>query len=70
MKNRENYSALSSDELKDRLIQVQQDMENMLLQKATHQLNNPLRLRTVRREIARIKTYMHQHELGIHKVKQ
>jgi len=70
MKNRENYASFSIDELKEKLIEVQQDMDNMLLQKATHQLNNPLRLRTVRREIARIKTYMHQHELGIHQVKQ
>ena len=43
----------------------QEEYDNLQIQKATHQLTNPLRLRFVRREIARVKTFIRQHELGI-----
>lgn len=65
MKNREDYSGLSLEELKDKLVEVVEEMDNLRIQKATHQLTNPLRIREVRKEIARLKTFIRQHELNI-----
>jgi large subunit ribosomal protein L29 len=65
MKSREEYTKFSLDELKEKLAETQEEYDNLLIQKATHQLTNPLRLRFVRRDIARVKTFIRQHELGI-----
>lgn len=65
MKNKEEFAGLTLDELKEKLTEVAEEYDNLHIQKATHQLTNPIRIRDVRKEIARIKTYMRQHELGI-----
>ena len=69
MKNREDLSGLSPEELQEKLIDVSEEYDNLHIQKATNQLTNPIRIREVRREIARIKTLIRQHELGIAKEK-
>ncbi len=69
MKNKEELKNLSLEELKAKLQEAREEYENLLLQKATHELSNPMRIRIVRREIARIKTFIRQHELGILKTK-
>ena len=56
---------LSVDELKSRLIDVQQGLEELKFQKALKQLENPLQLRYLRKEIAQIKTVLNEFELGI-----
>ena len=58
---------LSIDELKSRLIDVQQELEELKFQKALQQLENPLQLRYLRKEIAQIKTVLNEFELGIRK---
>ena len=58
---------LSIDELKSRLIDVQQELEELKFQKALQQLENPLQLRYLRKEIAQIKTALNEFELGIRK---
>jgi large subunit ribosomal protein L29 len=65
MKSKEDLTRLTVDELKQRLVDIDQEYMNLKVQKATHQLNNPIRIRFVRREIARLKTVIHQHKLGI-----
>ena len=65
MKNREEFKGLSLEELEAKLEEMYAERENLQIQKATHQLTNPLRIREVRREIARLKTFLRQHELGI-----
>lgn len=65
MKSREDLSSLSLEELQEKLAEREEEYDNLHVQQATHQLSNPLRLRQVRREIARIKTVIRQHELGI-----
>ncbi len=65
MKSKEDLKGLTLEELKAKLEEAKEEYENLLLQKATHELSNPMRIRTVRREIARIKTFIRQHELGI-----
>ena len=56
---------LSIDEVKSRLIDVQQELEELKFQKALQQLENPLQLRYLRKEIAQIKTALNEFELGI-----
>ncbi len=65
MKNNEELKGLTIEELQDKLADAFEERDNLQIQKATHQISNPLRIREVRREIARLRTYIHQHELGI-----
>ena len=59
---------LPIDELKSRLIDVQEELEELKFQKALQQLENPLQLRYLRKEIAQIKTVLNEFELGIRQV--
>lgn len=65
MKNNEELKGLTVEELQDKLTDAFEERDNLQIQKATHQISNPLRIREVRREIARLKTYIRQHELGV-----
>jgi large subunit ribosomal protein L29 len=56
---------LTDDELTDRLRESKEELFNLRFQMATGQLNNNRRLRTVRREIARIYTVLRERELGL-----
>jgi large subunit ribosomal protein L29 len=55
---------LTTDELEHRLADLQEELFNLRFQYATRQLTNHARIRDVRRDIARIRTLMRQHELG------
>ena len=68
MKSRDELFNLSPDELDSKLVELRSEMENLKLQKATHQLTNPLRIRTVRRDIARVMTLIKEHKAGIRKI--
>jgi len=56
---------LSVGELEVKLQDNINALENLRFQKALQQLENPLKIRQVRREIAQIKTVLHEYELGI-----
>jgi|Deesub1362B_J571_1020462.scaffolds.fasta_scaffold01555_12 large subunit ribosomal protein L29 len=58
---------LTLDELKMRLEEAKEELANLRIQHSLGQLNNPLRIRMVRREIARLKTVIREYELGIRK---
>ncbi|HDI51265.1 50S ribosomal protein L29 [candidate division KSB1 bacterium] len=58
---------LSLEEIKQRLEDALEELSNLRFQKALGQLSNPLRLRIVRRDIARLKTVIREYELGIRK---
>ena len=51
-------------ELKKRLADEEENLANMRFQLATSQLESPIRVRTVRRDIARLKTIIAEKELG------
>ena len=51
---------LPIDELQKRLAEEEQSLSNLRFQLATSQLESPINVRTVRREIARLKTIMNQ----------
>ncbi len=55
--------ALSLDELKKRLAEERENLANLHFQLATSQLESPIRVRTVRRDIARLLTFIHQREV-------
>ncbi len=55
MKARE-LRELSLDELLEKEKDLRQELFNLRFQHATHQLENTMRIRTVRRDIARLKT--------------
>jgi large subunit ribosomal protein L29 len=56
---------LLDDELAGKLSEAKEELFNLRFQNATGQLDNNRRLRTVRREIARIYTVMRERELGL-----
>ncbi|EPZ45922.1 MULTISPECIES: 50S ribosomal protein L29 [Alicyclobacillus] len=56
---------LSSEELESRIDQLKDELFNLRFQLATGQLENPMRIRQVRKDIARAKTVLRQRELGI-----
>ncbi|MFY0409648.1 50S ribosomal protein L29 [Solicola sp. PLA-1-18] len=56
---------LSVDDLATRLKESKEELFNLRFQAATGQLENNSRLRTVKRDIARIYTVVRERELGI-----
>jgi len=58
----------TKDELKDLLAGLQKELFNLRVRRIARELPNPLRLRTIRRDIARIKTYLREEELGKRKL--
>jgi len=56
---------LSLNELETKLRDNLTALENLRFQKALQQLENPLKIRQVKREIAQIRTVLHEYELGI-----
>ena len=67
MKSKEAILGLSADELDAKLVELHEEMGNLQLQQATHQITNPLRIRLVRRDIARTKTLISEFKNGIRK---
>jgi large subunit ribosomal protein L29 len=56
---------LSADDLAAKLREAKEELFNLRFQNATGQLENNARLRTVRKDIARIYTILRERELGI-----
>ena len=55
---------LTPAELENRLKDLSEEYQNFRFQHATRQLDNPLRLRYVRRDVARIKTILNEYRSG------
>lgn len=60
MKKNNELKDMTTAELQQQLDDVKQEMFSLRLQQVSGQLENPLRIRTLRRQIARIKTFMSQ----------
>ncbi|MGQ2910484.1 50S ribosomal protein L29 [Aeromicrobium sp.] len=56
---------LDADALETKLREAKEELFNLRFQNATGQLDNTARLKTVRRDIARIYTVLTERELGI-----
>jgi large subunit ribosomal protein L29 len=61
---------LTTAEIEQKLAQYKEELFNLRFQSATGQLDNPARLRQVRKNIARCKTILRERELGIERRKQ
>lgn len=56
------------EELKTRLYELEEELFNLRFRHVTSELPNPLRIRMIKREIARIRTILKEDELGIRKI--
>lgn len=56
---------LTKDELSARRHEIKRDLLNMRIQQASGQLENPSRIRIMRKEVARIQTILHERVLNI-----
>ncbi len=56
---------LSTNELEAKLGELKEELFNLRFQLATGQLDNPMRISAVRKDIARVKTIMRERELNI-----
>lgn len=61
----EAFRDMTGDELARKLADLKEEMFNLRFQAATGQIDNPMRIREVRKDIARVKTVMRERELGL-----
>ncbi len=57
------FRDMSSAELNQKMIDAKSELFNLRFRLATGQLDNPLRIRHVKKDIARVKTIIRQREL-------
>ena len=55
---------LTVDDIKARVAELEEERFRLRFRSATEPLDNPLRLRTIRRDIARLKTILGERERG------
>lgn len=58
---------MTDQELDAKLLDLKNELFNLRFQLATGQLDNPMRIKAVRKDIARVKTIVRERELGIGK---
>ncbi|BAU24047.1 50S ribosomal protein L29 [Caldimicrobium thiodismutans] len=58
---------LSLPELKEKLSQLREELFNLRFQKTIHRLENPLKIRNLKRDIARVLTILKEKELNLRK---
>ena len=56
---------LSTQELEDKVQDLKEELFNLRFQNATNQLDNPMRMVSVKKEIAMCKTVLKEKELGL-----
>ncbi|MEO0095611.1 MAG: 50S ribosomal protein L29 [candidate division WOR-3 bacterium] len=60
----------TKEELMEMLNGLYRELFNLRIRHSSQQLPNPLRLRTIKKEIAKIRTILREDELGIRKLIQ
>ncbi|MCC8122441.1 MAG: 50S ribosomal protein L29 [Oscillospiraceae bacterium] len=55
---------LSAGELENKLVDLKKDLFQLRLQHATNQLENPLKIVEVKKDIARVKTIIREQQLA------
>ena len=56
---------LTANDVRERITEQEDELVNLRIQLATRQLDNPIAFRDVCRDLARLKTVLREHELGI-----
>ena len=64
----EQIREMSVAEIEGQMHDLEEELSNLRFQQVTSQIDNPLRIRVVRRDIARLKTILHEHETGKRKL--
>ena len=59
----ETLRELSTEELNKKVVELKEELFNLRFQMATGQLENPMQLKQVRKDIARAKTVIREREL-------
>ena len=59
------FRNMATNELEQQVKKLKEELFNLRFQLATGQLDNPARLRQVKKDIARVKTVLRERELGI-----
>lgn len=59
------FRDLSPDDQNNKLLSLKEELFNLRFQHATGQLENPMRIRQLKKSIAQIKTILREQELGI-----
>lgn len=59
----DKFREMSDQELQERLNELKSELFNLRFQLATGQLENPMRIREVKKNIARVKTVLRENEL-------
>ena len=70
MERIERLRELSREELEQKITDHKEEIFNLRLSRNTKELDNPVRLRTLRREMARIKTILKEDERGVRKLSE
>lgn len=68
MEKLERLRELSREELEQKIAEHKEEIFNLRLSRTTKELDNPIRLRDLRRELARIKTILREDERGVRKL--
>ena len=55
---------MSAAELESKLVELKKDLFNLRLQHATNQLESPVRIAEVKKDIARVKTIIREQQLA------
>ncbi len=55
---------LSVEDIKQRIITTEEELFNLRMQLTTKQLENPMKIREARRNVARLKTILRQKEMA------
>jgi large subunit ribosomal protein L29 len=59
-----DLQALSAEELKVKLVELRDERFKLKFRSATEAIDNPMRFRTVRRDIARVETILRARDLA------
>ena len=65
MAKEKNIKDMTLEELESKLVDCNESLFNLRFQKSLQQLEHPQIISQTKKEIARVKTYMRQHQLKI-----
>ncbi len=64
----EKYREMTREELERAARDLREELFNLRFRVSTQKLDNPLKLRELKRDLARVLTILREDELGIHKL--
>ena len=64
MMKAEDIRDMTDDDIRDRIEELKEEQFRLRFRSATMQLENPQLTKTIRRDIARLKTILHERELA------